>query len=930
MASVGEIKAKLILENSDFKKKMADSRQSMKQTGMSAKQVGKDLSVIQTASLGMGAAIAGAIGASVGVAANFEAAMSKLGAISNASADDLAKLESVAREMGASTQYSATEAANALTYLAMAGFKVEDQIAALPAVLNAAAAGGIDLASASDLVSNVMTGFGISSQETGKAVDVMVKTMNTANTNLPQLAGAMKYVGPVAKSLGISFEDTASGIASMSNAGIQGESAGVALRAALLSLANPTGQTKDAMEELGIKVTDANGAMKPLPELVGHIAGKLDGMSQAQKTATVAQLTGTEAASGFLSLISDGEQKLADYSKELSNSAGTADKVAKTMNDNLIGAFKEFQSAAEEAGIKIGKEFLPIFTEIVKEGSDMVRTLTSVDSSVVKTGLAFGGTAVSIALVVSTLGKLSLALRTMFISTGPVGLAIGALSVLGGMIMATKVSQDEFNKVTLEGVNEMEKNRVTLQGNITEYDNLKAKSKLSSDELARFVDINSEITKTADPDTINRLGKEQEYLYERSGLSNEELDRLVKLNDDIVAAVPESNTVLSEQGNILLENTSAAKEFNDQQLEMIRLELEAKKTKLEANMKGLLQDEKRIVSEIKDEKQKIIDLDKQEADQLSVIGGIEEDLKQAKKEKNEAEAQQLTFNLGVENLKLQKIRDQKAEVADTVLKRSKELEKTQQQIGKLDEVKQRMIEIELKQAGINSKRGEEMKMLDDELTNLYEQKAEMDGIKDSATRNTEEYRQQKKEINDKISKLEGVRSKIADIIGVADNLNNRLSKDVTKNVYIREYGARNYSQARRAAEGVGAKYHTGGIIGRGQMPKLHTGGLASQFAQAPLHNEIDVRLLRDEMVLTQSQQANLMRMIDAGSTGGQSSNNGLNDILGAVERLAGKPVNISLVADGKTLADVTYKHTKDRLSRDTDSSSRIVGQRRPK
>jgi TP901 family phage tail tape measure protein len=867
MASVGEIRARLVLENNDFKKKMADSRQAMKQTGMSAKQVGKDLSVIQTASLGMGAALAGAIGASVKTAATFEASMSKLAAISGATDTQLAELEKTARDMGATTQFSASQASEALTFLAMSGFKVEEQIAALPAVLNAAAAGGIDLASASDMVSNIMTGFGITAQETGSAVDVLVKTMNTANTDLPQLAGALKYVGPVAKSLGISFEDTAAGIASMSNAGIQGESAGVALRAALLSLANPTGQTKDAMEDLGIKVTDANGAMKSLPELVGHIGEKMKDMTQAQKTATVAQLVGTEAASGFLSLISDGEQKLADYSKALENSGGTAEEVAKKMNDNLIGAFKEFQSAAEEAGIKIGKEFLPAFTEIVKEGSDMVRTLSSVNTSTIKTGLAFAGTATSIALVVSTLGKLSLALRTMFIAGGPVGIAIGALSVLGGVLMAAKVGQDEFNKVTLDGVNEMEKNRVALEGNIAEYDKLTLKSRLSNDELARFVDINSELTKTADPETIARLGREQANLYEKSGLSNEELDRLVKLNGDIVAAVPESNTVLTEQGNILLENTGAAKEFNAQQVEMIRLELEAKRTKLEANMKGLLLDEKRIASEINTEKQKMIDLDVQESDQLRIIGGIEADLNAAKKAGNDSEAQQLTFNLALEKKKLQEIKDQRAEAANVVLERSKELDKIQEQIGKLDEVKYRMVEIELQQAGINSKRGEEMKTLDSELTNLYKQKAEMDKIKGSAARNTEEYRQAKKEIDAKISKLEGVRGKIASIIGVADTLNSKLAADVTKRVYIQEYGAKTYSQARRAYEGVGGtKYHTGGIVGRGQMPKLHAGGLASQFANAPLHNEIDVRLLRNEMVLTEAQQANLMRMIDAGLT----------------------------------------------------------------
>ncbi|XWU18304.1 phage tail tape measure protein [Bacillus subtilis] len=130
-------------------------------------------------------------------------------------------------------------------------------------------------------------------------MDVLVKTMTTANTDLPQLGDAMKYVAPVAQSLGYSMEDTATAVAKMSDAGIQGSMAGTALRASLLHLANPVGQSAKAMENYGIEVEDAHGNLKPLPELIGHIAERFDGMTSAQKTAAAAQLVGTEAASGI-------------------------------------------------------------------------------------------------------------------------------------------------------------------------------------------------------------------------------------------------------------------------------------------------------------------------------------------------------------------------------------------------------------------------------------------------------------------------------------------------------------------------------------------------------------------------------------------------------------------------------------------------------
>ncbi|QHA36850.1 phage tail tape measure protein [Rossellomorea marisflavi] len=918
MAEVGEIRAKMVLSNEEFKRKLQESKAEMNKTGDSAKKMKQDFGAIQKASLVMGGAVVAAIGSSVAVAATFEQSMSKLGAISNASAEDMAKLESAAREMGATTQFSASQAAEGLTFLAMAGFSVEEQIDALPAVLNAAAAGGIDLARSADIVSNIMTGFGIEATESGHAVDVLVKTMTTANTDLPQLGEAMKMVAPVAASLGFSIEETATAVAKMSDAGIQGSMAGTSLRAAFLSLANPVGQTKKAMDELGFSVTDNEGKIKPLSRIVGELSEKMDGMSDAQKTATAAQLVGREAAAGFTTLLGIGEDQLADYTKELENSAGTADKMAKRMQDNLLGAFKEFQSALEEVGIKLGNEFLPMFTSIVREASKITLAFGEVDMATVKAGLAFGGTAAAIGLVLASIGKLVITMRTLMVSMGPAGWLITALSVLGGLFASASVYQSDYNDVTLENVNAMMKQRDELGANIEEFEKLRSKSQLTTDEFARFVDINSELAKTVNPDTIAKLTDEQERLREKSGLSNDELNRLIGLNDEIVEAVPESNTVLSEQGNILLENTDAAKQYNDEQLEMIRLELEAQRTKLEANMAEMLRDEEQAQKDINTAKERMIELDKMEQDEIRIIAGLNDELAIAKQNNDTLEIDRLNETIALHDNKLQGIAKQRAKQAEVVLEKAKEVDKIQEQIGKLDEVKQSMVALELKQAGINAKKGEEMKALDDGIKKLEKQKGKLDELKRSGEMNTAEYREARDAIDSQIGSLNGVRSKILDLIGQADLLNGRLGKSITKAVYITEHGG----------SGTGAKASVKRHQG-GPLPKLHVGGIAEQFAQSPLHNEIDVRLLRNEMVLTEAQQSNLFRMLDAGIARApqqSGSGNDLGPLIRSIEALGSRPVRVEV--DGREIAAATFRDNDRLFSTQLSQEMRTQGVKR--
>ncbi len=196
--------------------------------------------------------------------AKFEQAIARTGAIADATAEEMESLAMSARALGKSTQFSATEAANALTFLAQAGFDVQDATEALPGVLQLAAAANLDLATAADITTNVLTGYGFEVKDLTKVNDVLTKAFISANTDLTQLGQAMKFAGPVASAAGVRFEEAAAAISLMGNAGIQASMAGTSLRGAIVRLLNPSKEAEGILERLGITAVDAQGGLLPL------------------------------------------------------------------------------------------------------------------------------------------------------------------------------------------------------------------------------------------------------------------------------------------------------------------------------------------------------------------------------------------------------------------------------------------------------------------------------------------------------------------------------------------------------------------------------------------------------------------------------------------------------------------------------------------
>lgn len=594
MANAGEIKAKLVLDNAQFKRGMQEAQTEMQKTAKGSKDTSSSMSALGKASAVTGVAMVAAIGATVKSAANFEQSMAKVKAISGATDTEFQQLNATAKNLGATTQFSASQAADGLAFLSLAGFKAQDSINAMPAVLNLAAAGAIDLGSAADITSNIMTGFGLTAQDTGKAADVLTKTFTTANTDMNQLGMAMKYVAPVAKALGWDVTDAATAVAKMSDAGIQGSQAGTSLRAALLSLANPTGQTQKAFEKLGISVVDANGQFKPLPELIGHISGKMEGMTDAQKTVTAAQLVGTEASAGFLALLDQGQGSLQKYKQSLEDSGGTAERVAKIQQETLIGAWTQVKSAAEGLAIGIGEALLPAFTGLAKGATMVVGAMASIDPqfmaftmTAIATTAAVAGVAVGVMKIVTSLQILGNAILGNPITAG-IAVAAAGIGILTGVIMSSKKETQEFHQVSLDAYREMGEKSESLAKTANRFEELQGKMKLTIDEQLKYKQMGQEISKMEDGDAKNKAIKDWEALRKASGLTKEEMKEYMAANDEIIKQAPNTERAFDGKGNAIAKTADAAKKLSQEYKNMQEAELKLQEAKLfENNVKHM-------------------------------------------------------------------------------------------------------------------------------------------------------------------------------------------------------------------------------------------------------------------------------------------------------------------------------------------------------
>ncbi len=361
----------------------------------------------------------------------FDAAMSKVQALTrlDGASEEMAALREQARQLGADTQFTAGQAAEAQGFLAMAGFKAESIQAAMPGMLDLAKAGDSGLAETADIASNILTGFNLQASETGRLGDVLVGTFTRSNTNLQMLGETMKYAAPVAASVGQDIETVAAMAGKLGDAGIQGSMGGTALRAILNRLSAPPKAAADALKTLGISAVDAQGNLRDMPTVLQEIYEKTKNMGDADRAGLLKGIAGEEAVAGLQVLVKQaGSGALQEFVSTLKNTEGEASATAKTMADNLRGDLSAMGSAWEDLGIQLQEQQNGPMREITQTITGIIGGVKGWIAENPKLAANIVKTAAGIGILMAGMGGLTLAIASIL---GPFAMLRYGMTLFG-------------------------------------------------------------------------------------------------------------------------------------------------------------------------------------------------------------------------------------------------------------------------------------------------------------------------------------------------------------------------------------------------------------------------------------------------------------------------------------------------------------------
>ncbi|EGQ1622834.1 phage tail tape measure protein [Staphylococcus pseudintermedius] len=420
------------VSNSSFGRlgqKFTDIGPKLTSVGESMKSVGRSMSMYVTAPV-----VAG-FGLAAKKSIDFDDSMRKVKATSGATGKEFNLLRDKALEMGAKTKFSASESAEALQYMSLAGWDTKDMLNGIDGVMQLAAASGEDLAQVSDIVTDGLSAFGLKAKDSSHFADVLAQTSSKANTDVSGLGEAFKYVAPVAGSFGFSVEDTSIALGLMANSGVKASQAGTALKSMMTKLAKPTGEAKKTMESLGISITDSEGKMLPFRDIMDQLRGSLGGLSKAQQSAAVKTLFGQEAMSGILPIINASDEDYQKLTKSIDNSAGASKRMSDEMEGGIGGSIRKMKSAIESMAISIGDVLAPH----IRRAADFLAMLADKFTSMpgwVKTGVVgLGVFAASLGPLILTTGMFTAALGSIMTTLGPLMTGIvkagGLMNFLG-------------------------------------------------------------------------------------------------------------------------------------------------------------------------------------------------------------------------------------------------------------------------------------------------------------------------------------------------------------------------------------------------------------------------------------------------------------------------------------------------------------------
>ena len=382
------------------------------------------------------AAVGGLSAAAVKVASDFDSAMSQVAAVSGATGKELEALRDKAREMGSRTKFSASEAAEAMNYMAMAGWKTGDMLEGIEGIMNLAAASGEDLAVTSDIVTDALTALGLSAADSGHFADILAAVSSNANTNVSMMGETFKYCAPVAGALGFTAEDTAEAIGLMANAGIKSSQAGTAMRTMLTSLTGEVTFVGDAFGELTVQTVNADGSMRSLGDILGDCRAAFAQMSEAERAANAEALVGKNAMSGFLAVMNAAPGDIEKLNNAINNCDGTAERMAETMQDNLAGQLTILKSQLEELAISIGEILMPSIRQIVGWIQGLVDWLNGLDEGTKKVIVTVALVAAALGPVLIVVGKVVGAVGTILTVVPKIA---GAVSGVAGFVSGTVI-----------------------------------------------------------------------------------------------------------------------------------------------------------------------------------------------------------------------------------------------------------------------------------------------------------------------------------------------------------------------------------------------------------------------------------------------------------------------------------------------------------
>ena len=409
--------------------KIAATGEKLKTVGSAIEGVGQKLMPVTAAVGGLGAA-------AVKVASDFDSAMSQVAAVSGATGKDLEALRDKAREMGSKTKFSASEAAEAMNYMAMAGWKTNDMLSGIEGIMNLAAASGEDLATTSDIVTDALTALGLSAEDSGHFADILAAASSNANTNVSMMGETFKYCAPVAGALGFSAEDTAEAIGLMANAGIKSSQAGTAMRSMMTNLTGEVKFTGAAFGELTVQTTNTDGSMRSLGDILADCRAAFAQMSESEKAANAEALVGKNAMSGFLAVMNAAPGDIEKLNSAINNCDGTAEKMAATMQDNLAGQLTILKSQLEELAISIGEILMPYIRQIVGWIQGLVDWLNSLDEGTKKIIVTVALVAAALGPVLIVIGKVVGAIGTIMTVVPQIASAIsGVIGFVSGTVI---------------------------------------------------------------------------------------------------------------------------------------------------------------------------------------------------------------------------------------------------------------------------------------------------------------------------------------------------------------------------------------------------------------------------------------------------------------------------------------------------------------